>query len=137
MKEVWRGGFKKAALISEAYKGCYPTSARMPAEEIYEGLVELGFDIISMKQMSTIRRSQGSASTSLPPFLISLPGSVKSQEIFKLASLCYTAIKVEAYKSQTGFMQCHNCQQFGHVWANCNQPPHCLWCGGGLIFRHI
>jgi hypothetical protein len=42
------------------------------AEEIYKGLVELGFDIISMKQMSTTRRSQGSSSTSLPMFLITL-----------------------------------------------------------------
>jgi hypothetical protein len=66
-----------------------------PAEEIYEGLEELGFDLISVKQTSTIRRSQGSASTSLPPFLITLPRSEKTHEIFKLTSLCNLAIKVE------------------------------------------
>jgi hypothetical protein len=94
-----------------------------PAEEIYEGLEELGFDIISVRQMSTTRRSQGSESINLPLFLITLPKSEKSHEIFKLTSLCYISIKVEPYRSQNGLTQCHNCQQFGHVWANCKQPP--------------
>jgi hypothetical protein len=31
-------------------------------------------------------------------------------------------IKVEAYRTQAGLMQCNNCQKFGHVWANCRQP---------------
>jgi hypothetical protein len=93
-----------------------------PAEEIYEGLLELGFDIISVKQISTTRRSQGS-STSLPLFLITLPKSEISQEIYKLTSLCYIAIKIELYKSQSGLTQCHNCQQSGHFWANYRQPP--------------
>jgi hypothetical protein len=97
--------------------------------------VELGFDIISVKQMSTTRRSQGSSSTNFPLFLITLPRSDKSQEVYKLTSLCYTAIKAEIYKSQSGLTQCHNCQQFGHIWANCRQPPHCLWCGGGHLHR--
>jgi hypothetical protein len=66
----------------------------MPAEEIYEGLVELSFDIISVKQMSTTCRTQGSASTSLPLFIITLSRSAKSYEIFKITSLCYIAIKV-------------------------------------------
>jgi hypothetical protein len=67
--------------------------------------------------MSTTRQSQGSSSTSLPLFLINLPRSEKSQEVYKLISLCYIAIKVKIYKSQFGLAQCHNCQQFGHVWA--------------------
>jgi hypothetical protein len=56
-------------------------------------------------------------------FLITLPRTAKSQDIFKLPSLCHISIKVEAYRAQTGLTQCHNCQQFGHVWANCKQPP--------------
>jgi hypothetical protein len=35
-------------------------------------------------------------------FLITLPITTKSQEIFKLTGLCHIAIKVEAYKAQTG-----------------------------------
>jgi hypothetical protein len=35
---------------------------------------------------------------------------------------------VEGERAECSY-QCHNCQQFGHVWANCKQPPRCLWCG--------
>jgi hypothetical protein len=41
------------------------------------------------------------------------------------ASLCHIAIRVEAYRAQNGLTQWHNCQQFGHVWANCKPLPHC------------
>jgi hypothetical protein len=44
-------------------------------------------------------------------------------------------MKVEAYKSQTGLTRCHNCQQLGHVWANCKQRPRCLRCEGGHLHR--
>jgi hypothetical protein len=81
--------------------------------------VELGFDIISVKKMSTTRRSQGSSSTSLPLFLLTILRSEKSQDVYKLTSLCYIAIKVELYKSQFALTQCHNCQQFGHVPVAC------------------
>jgi hypothetical protein len=65
-----------------------------PAEEIYKGLVELGFDIISVKQMSTTRRSQGSESINLPLFRITLPRLEKFHENFKLTSFCYISTKV-------------------------------------------
>jgi hypothetical protein len=42
---------------------------------------------------------------------------------------------VEAYRARNGLTQCHNCQQFGHVWANCKQLPRCLWCGGGHLHK--
>jgi hypothetical protein len=102
-----------------------------PAEDISDGLVSLGFDIVSVKQMSAARRSpaQGTTTVKLPLFLVTLPRTTKSQEIFKLTGLCHISIKVEAYKAQTGLTQCFNCQKFGHVWANCRQPPRCLWCG--------
>jgi hypothetical protein len=96
-----------------------------PAEDISDGLVSLGFDVISVKQMTTTRRtpSEGSPTTNLPLFLITLPKTPKSQELFQLTNLCHIAIRVEAYKTQNGLTQCYNCQQFGHVWANCKQPP--------------
>jgi hypothetical protein len=40
---------------------------------------------------------------------------------------------VELYRVQIGITQCYNCQNFGHVWANCKQPPQCLWCSGGHL----
>jgi hypothetical protein len=107
-----------------------------PAKDISDRLVSLGFDVVSVKQMTT-RRSppEESKVTSLPLILVTLPRTAKSQEIFRLPSHCHIAIRVEAYRTQNTLTQCHNCQQFGHVWANCKQPPHCLWCGGGHLHK--
>jgi hypothetical protein len=49
----------------------------------------------------------------IPLFLITSPRTSKFKEIMKLGSLCHTAIRVGAYKDQTGHTQCYNCQQFG------------------------
>jgi hypothetical protein len=91
-----------------------------PAEDISDGLVSLGFDVISVKQMTATHRSisDGSTTINLSLFLITLPRTAKSQEIFRLPSLCHIEIRVEAYRARNGLAQCHNCQQFGHVWAN-------------------
>jgi hypothetical protein len=95
-----------------------------PAEDIANGLVELGFDVISVRQMSTAHRSpEGSTSIALPLFLVTLPRTAKSQDLFKLFSLCHISIKVEPYKSQNTLMQCYNCQKFDHIWVNCKPPP--------------
>jgi hypothetical protein len=108
-----------------------------PAEDISDGLVNLGFDVIRVNKMTTTRLSapDDPKSSNLSLFLITLPRSEKSQEIFRLPSLCHNAIKVEAYRARNGLTQCHNCQQFGHVRANCKQPPRCLWCGGGHLHK--
>jgi hypothetical protein len=67
-----------------------------PAEDIAERLVDIGFNVISVKQMSTARRSSdGSTNITLPLFLVTLPRTTKSSEIFKLSSLCHISIKVE------------------------------------------
>jgi hypothetical protein len=106
----------------------------IPAENIVEGLVNLGFDVISFKQMSTARRSpEGTTHITLPLFLVTLPRTTKSQDQFKLSSLCHISSKVESYKYQNALTQCYNCQKFGHVWANCKQPLCCLWFGGGYL----
>jgi hypothetical protein len=107
-----------------------------PAQDISDGLVDLGFDVISVKQMSSARRSpDGSKPITLPLFLVTLPRTAKSQDIFKLSSLCHISIKVEYYKSQNTLTQFYNCQKFGHVWDKCKQPPLCLWCGCGHMHR--
>jgi hypothetical protein len=88
-----------------------------PAEDISEGLMELGFDIISVKQMTSTRQSQSEErpTKNLTLFLNTLPRTAKSQEIFRLTALCHIAIRVEVYRAQNGLMHCHNSQQFGHV----------------------
>jgi hypothetical protein len=103
-----------------------------PAEDIADGLADLGFEVISVKQMSTARRSpDGSKPITLPLFLVTLPRTTKSLEL----CLCHISIKVEEYNSQNTLPQRYNCQKFGHAWANCKQPPRCLWCGGGHLHK--
>jgi hypothetical protein len=88
-----------------------------PVEDISDGLVCFGFEVISFKQVIATRRSphERLKTINLPLFLITLPRTAKSQEIFQLPSLCYIANRVEACRAQNGLTQCHNCQQFGHV----------------------
>jgi hypothetical protein len=107
-----------------------------PAEDISQELTALGFSVISVRQM-TVSRSQpqgGTRFVNIALFLITLTRNQKLQEIFKLTSLSSIMIKVEAYRARS-LTQCHTCQQFGHVWANCKQPPCCLWCGGGHLHK--
>jgi hypothetical protein len=85
-------------------------------------LVNLGFDVISVKYMSTTHGSLTEETTvHISLFLITLPRTSKSHQILKLRSLNNIEIRVEAYKAQTSLTQCYNC---GHIWANCKQPPH-------------
>jgi hypothetical protein len=85
-------------------------------EHISDGLVSLGFDV-SVKQKSAPHRSpaQGTTSVNHPLFPVTLSRTAKLQEIFKLTSLCHKAIRVEAYKTQSGLTQCYNFQKIGHV----------------------
>jgi hypothetical protein len=68
-----------------------------------DGLVNLGFDVISVKQMTKTRRSPpvGSKTIYLPLFLITLQRSTKAQEMFPLRSLCHIAVRVEAYRQSS------------------------------------
>jgi hypothetical protein len=126
--------FPKSEKLIKAVLRHLPSNT--PAQDISDGLVDLGFDVISVKQMSSARWSpDGSKPITLPLFLVTLPRTAKSQELFKLSGLCHICIKVEVYKSQTTLTQCFNCQKFGHVWVNCKQPPRCLWCGGGHLHK--
>jgi hypothetical protein len=88
-----------------------------PAEDISDGLVNLGFKVVSVKQMIATNRSppEKSKLINLPLFLVTLPRTAKSLEIFFLPSLCHTAIRVEAYRDHNALTPCHNCQQFDHV----------------------
>jgi hypothetical protein len=94
---------------------------KTPAEDISDGFVSLGFDVISFKQMTTTRRNpppEGTSTINRPLFLIviTLPRTAKSQEIFQL-NICHISIKVEVYKAHNGLTRCYNYNR--HVWANC------------------
>jgi hypothetical protein len=72
-----------------------------PIEDISDGLVSLGFDVISVKQMTATRRSpsDGSTTINILLFLITLPKTAKYQEIFQMQRLCHIAIRVEACRT--------------------------------------
>jgi hypothetical protein len=108
-----------------------------PAEDISNGLQDLGYSVLSVKQMTASRPSPegGNYTLNLPLFLVTLPKDAKSPEIFKLTSLCHIVVRVEAYRTQNALTQCFNCQKFGHIWVNCRQPPRCMWCGGGHLHK--
>jgi hypothetical protein len=76
-------------------------------EGIPDGLVNVGFDVISIKQRSVTRQSfaEGITTVNIQFFLIILPRSSKFQKIFKFMSLCHIAVRVEAHKAQTGLAQ--------------------------------
>jgi hypothetical protein len=98
------------------------------AEDISNELVALGFSVVSFRQMKANRQLlQGGTQ------IVNLPRSEEPKEMFKLNNLSNIIMKVEACRAQTGLTQCYNCQKFGHVWANCKQPPRCLWRGGGHL----
>jgi hypothetical protein len=88
-----------------------------PPEDISGCLEDLGFNVINVRKMMTNRLAPNRQThlDTLPLFLITLTGSVKSQEIFKLSSLNHIIIKVELYRDQTGLTHCYNCQNFGHI----------------------
>jgi hypothetical protein len=90
-----------------------------------------------VRQMTTDRTAPNGQThvEPFPLFLVTLTSNIKCEEIFKLNSLNIIIIKVELYRAQTGLTQCYNCQNFGHVWANCKQPPRCLWSDGGYLHR--
>jgi hypothetical protein len=64
--------------------------------------VELDFDVISVKQITTTHRSpseEDPKKSDFPIFLITLPRTVKAKDIFKLTDFCHISIRVEAYKN--------------------------------------
>jgi hypothetical protein len=108
-----------------------------PAEDISNGLQDLGYSVLSVKQMTASRPSLegGNYTSNLPLFLVILTRDSKSLDIFKLTSLCHIVVKVEAYRIQNTLTKCFNCQKFGHIWVNCRQPPRCMWCRGGHLHK--
>jgi hypothetical protein len=105
-----------------------------PAEDICNGSSELGFSVMSVRQLTSNRRSPEGDNQRLPLF-ITLQKTAKSTEIFKLTNLCHIINKVEVYRARNNLTQCFNYQKFGHIAGNCRQPPRCMWCDGSHIHK--
>jgi hypothetical protein len=74
------------------------------SEGIAVALQEMGYEVISVKQMAAKRPSAegGVTIVTLPLFLITLIRNQKSLDIFKISSFSNISVKVEAYKSKSG-----------------------------------
>lgn len=95
--------------------------------EIQTALTGEGFTVLNVTQMSSRRDGER---VILPLFLITLPRTDKSKEIFSLCYLMSLRIKVESYKGRKGPSQCHRCQQFFHGQSSCKRDPRCVKCAG-------
>ncbi|KAL4126891.1 hypothetical protein QTP88_011091 [Uroleucon formosanum] len=85
---------------------------------IIKELSELGFQVINITNVL-----QKSTKTTLPLFFINLVQSQSNQEIFKLNSLCYSKVKVEAPYTKKEIPQCQRCPSYGHTRGYCNHTP--------------
>jgi hypothetical protein len=102
------------------------------AEYFPNELVAFGISVISVRQLTATKQQPqgGNHLVNLPLFLVTLARNEKPPEIFKLTNFSHVIIKAEAYRAQAGLTQRYNCQQFGHVWANCRQQ-----CSGGHVHK--
>jgi hypothetical protein len=84
------------------------------SEDIIVALQELGYEVISVKQMTKPPSPKGGVThLSLPLLLITLVRNQKSLDVFKISSLCNIIVKVEAYQSKGGLTQCYNWPHLG------------------------
>jgi hypothetical protein len=72
-----------------------------PAEDVSNSLEDLGFDVISVRQMTATRSASNEQTheKTLALFLVTLTRNIKSQEILKLSSSNHIIIKVELYRA--------------------------------------
>ncbi|GBL86438.1 Nucleic-acid-binding protein from transposon X-element [Araneus ventricosus] len=68
--------------------------------------------------------------TNMPLFLVTLPKTADSKEIFQLTSIGHFRVKVEPLKRKTTPAQFYNCQDFYHHSRFCLRDPKCLKCAG-------
>lgn len=95
-----------------------------PIEFIKE---EINLNGFLVRNITNVLHSQNK--TPLPLFFVDLEPSPNNSDIFKINSLCYSKIKIEAPKPKKQPPQCMNCQDYGHTRAYCNRPPRCVRCG--------
>jgi hypothetical protein len=69
------------------------------SEDVTVALQELGYEVISVKQLTAKRPSPEGGVACISPriFLVTLARSQKLQDIFKFANLRNMIVKVEAY----------------------------------------
>ena len=104
-----------------------------PTDEIQSQLSQLGYDVISISQLSKKER-ETQQRIYFPIFLVNLRKSESSKDIFSLQYLLYCKIKIEPYK-MSDVIQCHKCQRLGHSERTCYAEPKCVKCAGPHVTR--
>lgn len=95
-----------------------------PAAYIKEELHSLGFTTRSITNCL-----QYKTKNPLPLFFVDLEPSPLNQNIYKVDSICYTKIKIEAPHPKKNPVQCLRCQNYGHTRTYCHHTPRCVKCG--------
>lgn len=96
----------------------------IPTDYIKDDIESNGFLV---KNVTNILKAH--SKEPLPLFFVDLNPSPNNQDIFKLKTICFTKIKIEAPHIRRDLVQCHRCQQYGHTKSYCNHHPKCVRCG--------
>jgi len=95
-----------------------------PTAYIKEELHALGFTTRSITNCL-----QYKTKNPLPLFFVDLEPSPLNHNIYKVDSICYTKIKIEAPNPKKNPVQCLRCQNYGHTRTYCHHTPRCVKCG--------
>ncbi|KAL4136432.1 hypothetical protein QTP88_007980 [Uroleucon formosanum] len=95
-----------------------------PTDYIKEELHSLGFITRSITNCL-----QYKTKNPLPLFFVDLEPSPSNHNIYRVDSICYTKIKIEAPHPKKNTVQCLKCQNYGHTRTYCHHTPRCVKCG--------
>ncbi|KAL4156013.1 hypothetical protein QTP88_000048 [Uroleucon formosanum] len=92
-----------------------------PTDYIKEELHSLGFITRSITNCL-----QYKTKNPLPLFFVDLEPSPSNHNIYKVDSICYTKIKIEAPHPKKNPVQRLRCQNYGHTRTYCHHTPRCV-----------
>ena len=78
-----------------------PTTA--DPDEIKAELIELGYPVSSVKQLTKVEDNR---TVKFPVFPVELDNTEKAREIYNLNRLFYTVVAVDSYRPRAGLKQC-------------------------------
>ena len=92
------------------------------SQEVREALAARGVDVFNVNLMKNVLS---------PIYVISTNKNISLSMLKeKVGVLLYTKVNIEKYANKRQISQCHRCQEWGHVAANCFLRQACLKCAG-------
>jgi len=102
--------------------------------DIKEGIEEEGHTVVSVTNlMKKITKNGVKSFHKFPLFRVEIEPAENNKNVFKLQSLAYCKITVEAPCKTKTIPQCLRCQQLGHTKNFCSRDPKCVKCAGGHL----